>query len=95
MVKAMLKPLKLFSPQKSSHSSNYVILNAVCPELKVMNGFVAYCQYRGVYIARYRCKLHYELIGNRDRVCQIDGTWSGSDPYCQSEAKQLSVFSRN
>ena len=33
--------------------------------------------------AWYDCSDEYELIGNSERVCINDGSWSGDDPLCQ------------
>ena len=35
--------------------------------------------------AEYSCTVGYQLIGNSTRVCQSDGKWSGSVPFCQSK----------
>ena len=32
--------------------------------------------------ATYSCSGDYNLKGNRERLCQVDGTWSGTDPEC-------------
>ncbi|CAI7994708.1 P-selectin [Geodia barretti] len=39
----------------------------------------------GVYqeTATYACETGFNLVGMSMRVCQSDGTWSGSDPTCQ------------
>ncbi|CAI7994706.1 P-selectin [Geodia barretti] len=39
----------------------------------------------GVYqeTATYACETGFNLVGMSERVCQSDGTWSGSDPTCQ------------
>ena len=36
---------------------------------------------------RYSCTAGYMLTGSAVRVCQGDGTWSGTDPVCQMERK--------
>jgi hypothetical protein len=33
-------------------------------------------------IARYECDRGYEIRGQKDRVCQGDGFWSGEAPEC-------------
>lgn len=30
----------------------------------------------------FKCKSGYELVGTRDRICQEDGKWSGTQPLC-------------
>ena len=41
----------------------------------------------GVYqeTATYACETGFNLVGMSVRVCQSNGTWSGSDPTCQSK----------
>ncbi|XP_037529106.1 CUB and sushi domain-containing protein 2 [Rhipicephalus sanguineus] len=34
--------------------------------------------------AEYRCNTGYQLVGVAERFCQMDGTWSGQEPYCQA-----------
>jgi len=43
-------------------------------------------------IATYRCVKRYILEGNKRRVCQRDGSWTGLDPTCQSECLISSYF---
>ena len=33
-------------------------------------------------VAIFVCNIGYVLVGNRQRVCQPDGTWSGMVPRC-------------
>ena len=33
-------------------------------------------------VATYSCNNGYLLVGNMTRVCQVDGRWSGTDPFC-------------
>ncbi|PIK41906.1 putative sushi, von Willebrand factor type A [Apostichopus japonicus] len=35
-------------------------------------------------VARYRCNRDFTLVGNSNRTCQSDKTWSGSEPVCLS-----------
>ncbi|KAK8756462.1 hypothetical protein V5799_000832 [Amblyomma americanum] len=35
---------------------------------------------------QYRCNQGYTLVGNSERTCQSDGTWSGAEPMCQATA---------
>ena len=34
-------------------------------------------------IATYNCRFGYALIGGSTRTCQINGEWSGEEPFCQ------------
>ena len=38
-------------------------------------------------IAEYNCtNIAYQLIGTSQRVCQLNGTWSGNNPYCECKS---------
>ena len=42
----------------------------------------------GYYVydyALYTCSYGYSLYGDKHRVCQQDGTWSGSEPKCNKK----------
>ena len=57
-----------------------------CPELlNPTNGFVLVNNnpVEGD-IALYDCSSSFILVGNDTRVCQSDGTWSGSEPVCEA-----------
>ena len=41
-------------------------------------------------VATFTCDEGYELMGDRQRVCQLDGTWSNMVPTC--ERKLLPVL---
>ena len=41
--------------------------------------------------ANYTCELGYTLVGPKQRLCQADGTWSGSFPICKQNG--ISLFS--
>jgi hypothetical protein len=34
-------------------------------------------------IARVRCGPGFQLVGSAKRTCRLNGTWGGSDPYCE------------
>ena len=38
-------------------------------------------------IARYTCDFGFMLVGNQERVCQSNTTWSGALPFCIRELK--------
>ena len=56
-----------------------------CPVLKIENGKVTFSGRKNGDIAIYQCDLGYTLLGNDFRMCQMDRSWSGSDPTCQSK----------
>ena len=33
--------------------------------------------------ATYSCNIGYNLVGDRTRTCQAEGSWSGSAPTCE------------
>jgi len=35
--------------------------------------------------ATYSCNLSYTVSGNSVRTCQADGSWSGTEPVCESK----------
>ncbi|KAL1421547.1 hypothetical protein MTO96_022986 [Rhipicephalus appendiculatus] len=35
---------------------------------------------------QYRCNAGYTLVGQMERICQPDGSWSGTEPVCQAAA---------
>ena len=39
--------------------------------------------------AVYECNDGYRIIGNRTRICQQNGTWSGNPPICQGIRKAI------
>ena len=34
-------------------------------------------------VANYSCNNGYLLVGNMTRTCQVDGMWSGTEPFCR------------
>ena len=65
---------------------NFKTINSDCgPPENVTNG-QGYVDTPGgtVYlqVAYYTCIPNFVVIGNLQRTCQPDGTWSGSAPYC-------------
>ena len=35
-------------------------------------------------VATYSCADGYELVGEENRTCLVDGTWTGAEPHCRS-----------
>ena len=69
----------------------FVLLGINCGDPgSVNNGMV---NSNGTYvtsIATFECDDGYDLIGDRQRVCQLDGTWSNMVPECRR--KSLSIL---
>ena len=74
-----------------THQLHFAYFNPAvqCPDLSSpMNGSVLISGTGvGVYqeTATYACDTGFNLVGLVRRVCQSDGTWSGSDPTCQGK----------
>ena len=45
----------------------------------------------GRFTATYFCDDGYELVGDNDRVCLADGSWTGSDPDCARKLNARAV----
>jgi hypothetical protein len=41
--------------------------------------------------ATYICPDGFKVIGMEERVCQADGTWSGTPPSCQKNSEPLTL----
>jgi len=41
----------------------------------------------GGFMATYFCDEGYDLVGDNNRVCQADGSWTGSDPTCDGKLR--------
>lgn len=56
---------------------------------QVLNGATRYNS-----IAEYRCNSGYQIKGPERRMCQLDGTWDGSEPTCEmADCKELPTIS--
>lgn len=40
-------------------------------------------------VVYFNCDLGYELVGSPDRKCQLDGTWTGTQPICKGVARRV------
>lgn len=38
-------------------------------------------------IATYTCSVGFNLVGNPERICQENCSWTGTDPICQSQCQ--------
>lgn len=57
-----------------------------CGELSnITNGeiFVTSVTYGGR--ATYTCDSRFAVNGSKERACQADGTWSGTEPHCDGK----------
>ena len=58
-----------------------------CPDLPdIPNGSVVESGFTTGDTAIYSCGDGFELVGNMERVCMSDSTWSGAAPFCSSLA---------
>ena len=63
-------------------------LAILCPVLPgIDNGFITYspdtvANFDQGTVATYMCNQGFNLQGDRERVCQINGTFSGIEPLC-------------
>ena len=46
---------------------------------------------QGGFVATYFCDEGYDLVGDNNRVCQADGSWTGSDPDCSRKLNARAV----
>ena len=56
---------------------------ANCPALSVTNGVVTHSTTTLGAVATYSCNTGFQLIGNRNRTCQADSTWTATNPTCE------------
>ena len=55
-----------------------------CPQPPaIQNGFIEGTRYLFGDLVVYKCNRGYDVLGDPDRVCNADHTWSGSNPYCR------------
>ena len=43
-------------------------------------------------MATYTCYSGFTLVGNMERLCQNDGTWSGTDPTCEGTLRKAFAY---
>ena len=72
-------------------------LVAICDDLpNITNAVITYSpstsQRLVDSVATYTCQLDLPLVGNAQRTCQTDRSWSGTEPYCQ---RQCDLFKCN
>ena len=58
-------------------------VNEFC--LSLPHGLVCYSGNSSTSVAVYMCYEGYSLVGNSSRVCQSNGNWNGTIPYCIAE----------
>jgi hypothetical protein len=55
----------------------------MCPvPVDIGNGSVQVKETYVGHVVTYECDYAYELVGDKIRVCQVDKTWTGNEPYC-------------
>ena len=54
-----------------------------------MNGRVSLDETVFESIATYTCDPGFVLVGNMERICQADGTWSGTEPTCEGQSSKM------
>ena len=69
---------------------NYDYLVVICDDLSnITNAVITYSPSTSPRlmdsVATYTCQLDLPLVGNAQRTCQADGSWSGTEPYCQCQ----------
>ena len=67
-----------------THTNNVIIELIQCPSLNIPNGMVEISPNDRTInsTATYSCNNGLSLDGNSVRFCQMDGTWSGTEPTC-------------
>ena len=87
-----LKDIKILSKIASKHAlagakehtSDGMYYKPVCPTpLHPADGAYEVVGGGQGAIARVRCGPGFSLVGSAKRTCQVDGTWDGTDPYCE------------
>ena len=56
-----------------------------------VDGQVNFVETFGGSVANYSCDESYVLCGSESRLCQLNGSWSGSPPDCISTLKNTLV----
>ena len=56
---------------------------ANCSLLSIENGNVIHTNTTLGGVATYTCDTGFLLIGDNNRTCQADSTWTGTDPTCE------------
>ena len=67
-----------------------------CPQLTIANGQVTVNPQRQLPNSRatYTCNPGFVLRGDGTRICQVDGTWSGTKPECASKCMTLCIYAQ-
>ena len=69
--------------------TGYILIEIRCDNLSIPGGEVVSCSSGRVGVGyegdncSFSCNTGYELTGNDTRICQSDGSWSGSDDVCR------------
>ena len=61
-----------------------IVLNATDGTMQYSTEPSASGDFTGGTVATYSCADGYELVGEENRTCLVDGTWTGAEPQCRS-----------
>lgn len=81
-----LIPDQLYSDSTRSSVANLILNGSRCPSCPLLSdpvqGIVSVTTNGAVTTAKYTCSSNKTLTGSDTRICQSNGTWSGTPPSC-------------
>ena len=73
-----------------------VVTCRTLPESQNRTGGLAVSYSNGIRylsVATYRCNnFFYRLVGHSERVCSVDGNWTGAEPHCESMSYYVYMY---
>ncbi|XP_062498979.1 E-selectin-like [Corticium candelabrum] len=78
---ALFNELKQVIMRYTTASSTITCNNLTRESLE--NGFITLQCWQPDCVATYQCREGYEIVGNSNRTCELNGKWSGSTPFCR------------